>query len=74
MGEPVYKPSGYFLAAGRTKTEISGAEKAFTNAHGPQTVYRVGERIHPDEWDENWMEECSHGIHFYITRLEAENH
>jgi len=54
--------------------EIIGAEKAFTNAHGPQTVYRVGERIHPDEWDENWMEECSHGIHFYITRLEAENH
>ena len=26
----------------------------------------------PDSFDENWMDECSHGVHFFITRLEAE--
>lgn len=25
-------------------------------------------------FDENWMEECSSGIHFMITKIEAENY
>lgn len=52
--------------------EIIGAETAYTNNHGPRTEYRVGQRVTPDSWDDNWQEECSHGIHFWITRLEAE--
>ena len=40
--------------------------------HDGKTEYRVGQRVMPDKWDDNWQEECSHGIHFYITRLEAE--
>ncbi|MGN6772503.1 MAG: hypothetical protein ACTHJQ_22025 [Rhizobiaceae bacterium] len=28
----------------------------------------------PDAFDENWQEECSSGVHFYITRAEAEAH
>lgn len=36
--------------------------------------YRVGETVRPIEpFNENWQEECASGIHFYITRLEAEN-
>ena len=54
--------------------EIIGAEVATTSAHGPETEYRVGKRVMPDSFDENWQEECSHGIHFFITRLEAENY
>ena len=54
--------------------EVIGAEFAFTNAHGPKTEYRVGQRVLPDSFDENWMDECSHGIHFFITRLEAESY
>ena len=34
----------------------------------------IGERITPDGWDENRWEECSQGIHFFITRYEAENY
>lgn len=34
--------------------------------------YVVGERVKPDSFDENWKNECSHGIHFFITREEAE--
>jgi hypothetical protein len=54
--------------------EVIGGEFGITNNHGPETEYRVGQRVTPDSFDENWMEECSHGVHFYITRIEAENH
>jgi hypothetical protein len=38
-------------------------------------IYEVGETVKPKRpFDENWTDECSSGIHFYITRLEAENH
>lgn len=37
--------------------------------------YRVGEVVEPTEpFDTNMWDECSSGIHFYITRLEAEHH
>jgi len=54
--------------------EVIGAEVATTGAHGPHTEYRAGQRVMPDSFDDNWMEECSHGIHFFITQLEAENY
>jgi uncharacterized protein YjbI with pentapeptide repeats len=53
--------------------EVIGAEVGI-GSHDGKTEYCVGQRVMPDKWDENWREECSHGIHFYITRLEAENH
>ena len=53
--------------------EVIGAEVGI-GQHDGKTEYRAGMRVTPDKWDENWQEECSHGIHFYITRLEAEAH
>lgn len=35
---------------------------------------KAGERVTPNKWNDNWQEECSHGIHFFITKLEAENY
>ena len=52
--------------------EIFGAEVAVTDEYGPLLTYRPGERVLPDKWDGNWMEECAGGIHFFITRAEAE--
>ena len=37
-------------------------------------IYKLGERVTPDRWNEDRFEECAEGIHFYITRIEAENH
>ena len=34
-------------------------------------VYRVGEIVRVDDFDENRWNECSTGIHFFITRDEA---
>ena len=36
------------------------------------TVYEVGKYVYPDGWDTNRWEECSHGIHFFLTREQAE--
>ena len=36
-----------------------------------ETIYKVGEIVHPDSWDDNRWNECSNGIHFVMTRDEA---
>lgn len=36
------------------------------------TAYRVGEIVYPDEYDDDIRVECTHGIHFFLTRAEAE--
>jgi hypothetical protein len=53
--------------------EVIGAEVGIA-MHDYKTEYRVGQRVTPDSFDENWQDECSNGIHFYITKLEAEHH
>ena len=34
-------------------------------------IYKRGEMVYPDSWDDNRWNECSHGIHFLMTRDEA---
>jgi hypothetical protein len=51
--------------------EVFGAEVG-VSLHDGKTEYRVGKRVTPDSFDENWMDECSNGVHFFISRLEAE--
>ena len=41
------------------------------NKNYVETTYKVGEIVYPDSWDDNRWNECSHGIHFFITRDEA---
>lgn len=38
-------------------------------------LYVKGETVKPvDPFSENWMEECESGIHFFITKIEAERY
>ena len=53
--------------------DVYGAEVGISQ-HDGKTEYRVGQRVACDKWGENWLEECSGGIHFFITRIEAENY
>jgi len=53
--------------------EVIGASSG-VSSHDDKTEYRVGCRVAADRFDENWQEECSGGIHFFITRIEAENY
>lgn len=41
------------------------------NYNHVETIYKVGEIVHPDSWDDDRWNECSHGIHFFVTRDEA---
>ena len=38
---------------------------------GDITIYKIGKMAYPDSFDENNWNECSHGIHFFMTREEA---
>ena len=40
--------------------------------YAPEFVYRVGETVRSDNFYPDWREECAGGIHFFITRAEAE--
>ena len=53
--------------------EVIGAEVGIAQ-HDGKTKYRKGEIVKPDSFDENWQDECAPGIHFFITRIEAENY
>ena len=39
-----------------------------------ETIYKVGEMVYPDSFDENRWNECSNGIHFFINKEEAINY
>lgn len=39
--------------------------------HDASVVYRVGEITRPDSYDDNHAVDCTHGIHFFLTKEEA---
>ena len=53
--------------------EVIGAEVG-VSLHDKNFTYKVGQWVRPDKWDDNRWEECSSGIHFFLTRVEAENY
>ena len=38
------------------------------------TIYHKGLMVYPDKWDDNRWNECSNGIHFFLTFEEAKNY
>ena len=59
----VYGPDG------KPDDELSGVSQ-YDNA--PKIEYRKGEIVRPDGWNEDRWNTCGQGIHFFLTRLEAE--
>ena len=55
--------------------EISGGIDVAYSTHDSMFEYRVGNLVSPTKlFSENWANECESGIHFFITRVEAENY
>lgn len=48
------------------------AANSGTSKRDATLKYEVGKITKADGWDEDWANECSHGINFFITREEAE--
>lgn len=57
----IYNKNGEKISEGRSKHDFG-------------FVYRVGKTVYPDSWDEDRWNECSNGIHFFMTRKEAEEY
>jgi uncharacterized protein YjbI with pentapeptide repeats len=53
--------------------EVIGAEKGISQKD-KNFIYEVGKEMIPDSFDDDRWNECSNGIHFFITRKEAENY
>jgi len=54
--------------------EVIGAEAAVSQ-YDMDFIYKVGEEVKPKEpFSDDWRNECASGIHFFITRIEAENY
>ena len=55
-------------------TEIDGSDSGITEVCSDldeRFIYKVGETVSVSDFDENRWNECSTGIHFFITRDEA---
>ena len=44
------------------------------NTYWHNTVYKIGEIVEADSWDEDRWNECSHGIHFFTNKQDAINY
>jgi hypothetical protein len=44
-----------------------------TGSYDKKTVYEVGKFVKPDSYCNDIRIDCSHGIHFFLTKEEAEN-
>ena len=44
------------------------------NNNYKKTIYKVGEFVYPDSFDENRWCECSNGIHFFVNKDDAINY
>lgn len=52
----------------------AGIASITNTAYKPNVTYTVGEVVYPDSFNDDRWNECSHGIHFFITRMEAVNY
>jgi hypothetical protein len=50
----------------------NGTIKQIESNFDSNFIYEVGKKVKVDNFDENRWNECSTGIHFFITKIEAE--
>lgn len=56
-------------------TDVHGEQiSEAVSCYDSRFIYRVGEIVSVDDFDEDRKNECSTGIHFFITRQEAEDY
>ena len=54
-----------------TRIEDGKNMDIITNTNYGECVYKVGEMVIPDGFDEDRWQECSNGIHFFINKQQA---
>ena len=54
-----------------TNIKTNESISTITNTNDTPCVYKVGEMVYPDSFDEDRWFECSHGIHFFANKQSA---
>jgi len=54
--------------------ELPPKTKVGHSTYDVNFIYKVGDVVKPHVWCDDWSQECDGGIHFFITRKEAENY
>ena len=55
-------------------TDLSVAnpiDEVVNQNYGQNTIYRIGEMVYPDSFDNDRWNECSNGIHFFMDKQDA---
>jgi uncharacterized protein YjbI with pentapeptide repeats len=53
-------------------SKLDGSSLKFANGlHNQEFIYTVGKTVRPDSYDPSPLNECSYGIHFFLTEEEA---
>lgn len=58
----------------KTLALFGTSETSCVGARNESTIYTVGEITRPDQYDDDPRVECTYGIHFFLTREEAESY
>ena len=56
----------------RNGNNVDEGFSKYKDRSGCELLYKVGKTVYPDGFDEDRWNECSNGIHFFMTRREAE--
>lgn len=62
------------LVVAITDIDTGDAITEIVNCNHTTTIYRVGDTVFPDSFDDNRWNECSNGIHFFINKESAINY
>ena len=54
--------------------KVISVPKGAVSNYDKTTRYIAGEIVRPDSYDDNFLVECAPGIHFFLTREEAEQY
>jgi hypothetical protein len=56
-----------------TDEEGKELQSGYNGTHDIQIEYKVGKIVKADSFDDDFTNDCSHGIHFFLTKQEAIN-
>ena len=74
IGAKVFSINNNKRRTNKVKVIDMQGETELSSIHDNDFKYHVGDEIEIEDFDENYNVECGAGIHFFLTREEAENY
>ena len=74
IGAKVFSINNYKRRTNKCKVIDMQGETELSSYYDTDFKYHVGDEIEIEDFDENYNVECGEGIHFFLTREEAENY